>query len=341
MKKFIKNKSIKSVTTITPHRISFAGGGTDYSNFYKKFEGEVINCTIDQYLFITVKKHGAIYPEKYRLMYSKTEFCNTISDIKNNIARECLRIVPIDIPITIQVSSDLPAESGTGSSSSFAVGLLNALYNFKGESVSASQIAKEACKIEVEVLKKNCGRQDQYAASFGGFNKFIFKKNNNVLIEPLNISKKNLEKLFSNLKLIWTGEIRNSSKIASSYNFKSQKIINYLLDIKYSVSTTKNILQKKELNLKKLSETFKYSWNIKKLISKKITTTKINKFGNILDLVGINGYRIIGAGGGGFFLCIASKKQIKKLNKYLPKAKILDIKYEPKGSKVLSILYNK
>lgn len=339
MKNFIQNRYIKSITTITPHRISFAGGGTDYFDFFKKFEGEVINCTINQYLFVTVKKHGAIYPEKYRLMYSKTEFCNSISEIKNNIARECLRLVPVKGPITILVSSDLPPESGTGSSSCFAVGLLNALHNFKGQPVSPSQIAKEACKVEVEILKKNSGMQDQYAASFGGFNKFIFKKDNNIFIEPLNIKKKNLEKLFCNLRLIWTGEARNSSKIASSYNFKSKRTINCLINIKNTVSITKNILQEKKLSLKKLSKIFRYSWNIKKVISKKITTKKINKFSSILDLVGISGYRIIGAGGGGFFLTIASEKQIKKLNKYLPKVKVLNIKFERQGSRVLSTLY--
>ena len=340
MRKFIKNKSVKSVTTVTPHRISFAGGGTDYSKFYKKFGGEVINATINQYLFVTIKKHGVIYPEKYRLMYSETEFCNSLSQIKNNIARECLRKVHIDIPITILISSDLPPESGTGSSSCFAVGLLNALYAFKGSLVSPSRIAREACKIEIDVLKKFSGKQDQYAASFGGFNRFIFKKNNEVLVRPLNINEKNLKKLFKNLKLIWTNEKRDSSKIASNYNFKSEKTIGHLMNIKNKVDVTKNILEEKELNLNKLSKIFEYSWNIKKLISKKIVTIKINKFGEKLKLLGINGYRIIGAGGGGFFLCVVNKKKLNKLNKYFPKLKILDIEFEPKGTRVLSLLYN-
>ena len=112
------------------------------------------------------------------------------------------------------------------------------------------------------------------------------------------------------------------------------------MNIKNKVDVTKNILEEKELNLNKLSKIFEYSWNIKKLISKKIVTIKINKFGEKLKLLGINGYRIIGAGGGGFFLCVVNKKKLNKLNKYFPKLKILDIEFEPKGTRVLSLLYN-
>ena len=147
-------KKIFSVTTMTPHRISFAGGGTDYSEYFNKNTGSVINSTIDKYLLVTVSRHSEIYKEKYRLMYSQTELCNQVKDIKNNIARECLKMVPIDGPITISTNSDLPPDSGTGSSSSFAVGLLNALHIFRGESPSSFQLAKEACKIEIDKLKK-------------------------------------------------------------------------------------------------------------------------------------------------------------------------------------------
>ena len=133
---------------MTPHRVSFMGGGTDYPKFYKKNEGSVINSTINKYLFVTVKAHGGVFSEKYRLMYSKTELCNKISEIKNNIARECLKLVPVDPPVSISTMSDLHPESGTGSSSCFAVGLLNALHTFRGERVSPNQLAQEACKIE-------------------------------------------------------------------------------------------------------------------------------------------------------------------------------------------------
>ena len=339
MKNFFKDKYIHSVTTMTPHRISFAGGGTDYPKFYKKFDGEVLSATINQYLFVTVKRHGEIYPEKFRLQYSITEFCNSISEIKNNIARECIRLVPVNGSITISTISDLPPESGAGSSSCFAVGLLNALHRFRGETIAPSQIAREACKIEIEILKKFSGKQDQYAASYGGFNKYIFKKNDEVLIESINMDTKNLSKLFNNLKLVWTGEKRNSSAVASTYNFKNEKTINLFLDMKENVKIVKNILEKGNLNLKDLSKNFKNSWDNKKKISTTITTSKINDFSKKLLNEGIEGHRIIGAGGGGFFLCIVNKKQVNLLNKKFPKSKILGINFEPLGSRVVSVLY--
>jgi D-glycero-alpha-D-manno-heptose-7-phosphate kinase len=339
MNKNYKNKNIHSVTTMTPHRISFAGGGTDYPNFFKKYEGEVLSSTINQYLFVTVKRHSEIYPEKFRLQYSVTEFCNSISEIKNNIARECIRLVPVDGSITISTASDLPPGSGTGSSSCFAVGLLNALHRFRGERVTASQIAREACKVEINILKKVSGKQDQYAASFGGFNRYIFKNDDKVLIESVDINTKNIERLFNNLKLIWTGENRDASSIASSYNFKDKKTISILLETKRNVEFVKDIIEHNSLNLKDLSNHFKNAWKQKKIISKKITSSKINSFSKKLLSLGIDGHRLIGAGGGGFFLCIASQKQIDILRKKYPKSKIIKISFEPLGSRILSVLY--
>ena len=340
MSKYFQNKYAHSVTTMTPHRISFAGGGSDYNDFYRKFGGDVLSSTINQYLFVTVKRHSDIYPEKYRLQYSITEFSNSISGIKNNIARECIRLVPIKGSISISTVSDLPPESGAGSSSCFAVGLLTALHYFRGEAVSASQIAREACKVEIEILKKFSGKHDQYAASFGGFNRYIFKEDNNVSIESVNINTKNLRKLFNNLKLIWTGEKRDASSVASTYNFKDKRTINVLSKTKANVLTMKNILEGDVLDLKEIANNFKDSWNLKKKISKQITTKKIDNFSKKLFSIGVNGHRIIGAGGGGFFLCITNEAQIRKLKKILPKSRILDIDFEPLGSRVVSILYN-
>ena len=222
MKNYLKKKKIYSVTTMTPHRISFAGGGTDYPKYYSKNGGSVINATINKYLFVTVKAHGEIFSEKYRLMYSTTELCNNVSEIKNNIARECLKLVPVKPPITISTISDLPPESGTGSSSCFTVGLLNALHAFRGERVSPAQLASEACKIEIEKLKKFSGKQDQYASAFGGINKFIFSKNGEVKISPITISSQNINNFFSKIRLLWTDLQRDSSKIAKSYKLVNQ-----------------------------------------------------------------------------------------------------------------------
>jgi len=336
----MKKKSVYSVTTITPHRISFIGGGSDYSDYYTQKEGSVINSTINKYLLVTVKKHSAVYPEKYRIMYSKIEFCNSLAKIKNNIARECLRLVPVETPITITTNSDLPPDSGAGSSSAFAVGLLNALHHFRGEKPSCIQLAKEACKVEIDILKKNSGKQDQYAAAFGGFNKFTFKKNGQVIIVPLNISNKNIQKIFKNLFLIWTGITRNSSKIVKDYKLTSSdtsktidKLMNYIVPFKKSI-------ENKNLNLKLISNLIEKTWKIKKNISKTISNDKIEKISKMLYKNKINGHRVIGAGGGGFILCLTISNRKKKIISKLKKIVSVEIKFEPTGSRLLSILYN-
>ena len=171
----------RAVTTITPQRISFVGGGTDLPSFYELHEGGVISSAINQYVYVTVKKHSPLFNEQYRLSYSKTEHVHNLNEIENSIARECLRLVEVEPPLYISTAADLPASSGLGSSSSFAVGLLNALHLLKGERVTPAQLAEEACFIEIETLCNPIGKQDQYAAAFGGLNHIIFKKNERIV----------------------------------------------------------------------------------------------------------------------------------------------------------------
>jgi D-glycero-alpha-D-manno-heptose-7-phosphate kinase len=339
MDKYFSKKKIYSVTTMTPHRVSFMGGGTDYPKFYKKYEGSVINSTINKYLFVTVKAHGGVFSEKYRLMYSKTELCNKISEIKNNIARECLRLVPVDPPVSISTMSDLHPESGTGSSSCFAVGLLNALHTFRGERVSPNQLAQEACKIEIEKLKKTSGKQDQYAAAFGGINKFVFKKNDEIQIVPIKISANNISDLFSNLKMLWTGQKRDSSKIAKSYKLDQNNIENFI-EFKKMVVEFQKELERGKLNYNNIGMMIKESWQTKKKFSNSIAPKVIENISKKLSLLGVEGHRLVGAGGGGFFLCLLNDKNLKKLRKNFVNSKIIGIDYEPQGSRVVSLIYN-
>ena len=170
----------RAVTTITPQRLSFAGGGTDLPDFYEQHGGAVVSSTIDKYLYVTVKRHSPLFNEVYRLSYSKTEHVDHLEDIENDIARECLKLVHVEPPLFIATAADLPAQSGLGSSSSFAVGLLYALHTMRGEEVSAGQLAEEACHVEIGLLKRPIGKQDQYAAAFGGLNYMSFQRDGRV-----------------------------------------------------------------------------------------------------------------------------------------------------------------
>ena len=203
----------KSVTTITPHRISFAGGGTDIPKFYENYGGAVLSTTIDKYLYVTVKYHSPLFEENFRLCYSETERTNSLEEINNEIARECLRLVPIDYPIYISTVSDIPSSTGLGSSSSFAVGLLHALHLLKGEKVSAGQLAEESSNVEINVLNHPIGKQDQYAAAYGGLNYFKFQTNGVVKIEHILPPGNSMKLLFDSILLFWTGVQRKSEDV--------------------------------------------------------------------------------------------------------------------------------
>src|SRR5688572_934215 len=203
------------VMTRTPLRVSFAGGGTDLADFYEREPGVVLSTAINQYIYVTVKRHGSIFNESIRLNYSKSEQVQTIDQIDNDIARECLRYLEIEPPIYVSTVADLPASTGLGGSSSFAVGLLNALHAFRGERVSAGQLAEEACHIEIDVLKQPIGKQDQYAAAFGGLNFFCFKPGGAVTVEPQRVANGGLTELFANILMFWTGHQRDSGSVLS------------------------------------------------------------------------------------------------------------------------------
>src|SRR5918995_3919606 len=181
----MKFQNPKYVLTRTPLRVSFAGGGTDLAAFYEMSEyGAVLSTAIDKYIYVTVKRHSDVFNEPIRVNYSRSEEVHRVEEIRNNIARECIRFLEIEPPIYISTVGDLPASTGLGGSSSFAVGLLNALHAFRGERTSAGQLAEEACHIEIDVLKQPIGKQDQYAAAFGGLNFFSFKRGGVVTVDP-------------------------------------------------------------------------------------------------------------------------------------------------------------
>ena len=255
----------KCVTTITPQRISLFGGGTDLPDYFLKHGGSVISSTINQYVYVTVKKHSCLFNEQYRLNYSKTEHVNSIDDIENGIARECLKLLNIEPPIYIATTSDLPASSGLGSSSSFAVGLLNALHYLKGEQVSPGQLADEACEVEINRLGNPIGKQDQYAAAFGGLNHFHFDTNNRVKIDQIIPQNDLLQQLFSNSILLWTEIQRDSGSVLKKQGKNIESFIKNYHEMKEDVLKCKSmLLNPSEDFLKEFGRLLEASWSRKK-----------------------------------------------------------------------------
>ncbi len=302
----------------TPLRISFAGGGTDLRSFYKKNKyGAVLSTAIDSYIYVSIKKQPFLFEEKYRLNYSETELVQTIDEIRNPIIRECLRFLDIDDQIYISTIADVPASTGLGSSSTFCVGLLNALYKFKKEVVSAGRLAEEASYIECDVLKRPMGKQDHYAAAYGGFNYIRFYNDESVTIRPLSISGLNLKKLLESILIFWTGITRPSESVLKEQ--EERKVINenVLLKMREQAKYLAGVLTQENMAVNEVGRVLNSGWELKKSLASNVTTSLIDEWYRAAIDNGAYGGKISGAGGGGFFTFIAEPKNHSRLIKTL------------------------
>jgi len=326
-------KMKKIITTATPQRISFAGGGTDINYFYEKHGGLVLSTTIDKFIYVTVKVHNKLFKEKYRLSYSVTEHVDVLDEIKNEIARECIRYIGIDEPLYISSTSDLPALSGLASSSCFAVGLLNALHQLKGDHVSIAQIAEEACHIEINVLKKPIGKQDQYAAAFGGANLFTFNQNGRVVLAP--VTSNNIFNIFENSMLFYTDIQRSADEVLSDQKSSFGSNENNLLEIKGLAAEFYDLISQDQISLEKLGQLLHQNWLSKKTLSEKVSNNLIDNYYDEALKSGAYGGKILGAGGGGFLFLIAPKVKHANIIKTLDKLEMIDFNFEPIGTRTL------
>ena len=322
------------IITRTPFRVSFFGGGTDLKSFYKKSSGQVLSAAINKYLYVVVKKKLGIVEYKYRINWSTVEFTNQISNIKNPVARECLRYFNIDYPIEITTFADIPANTGLGSSSAFAVGLVNALYTLQGKKVSKKKIATTAAKIEIEMIGRKIGKQDHFACCYGGLNIFKFLPNENVKVLPLNIMKKNINELEKNIILFYTKIKRNSHKILKvQHNINKLQFVT-LNEMKNLVDKSKKIIVAKKIDLVLFGSLLSISWSRKKKVNRNSSNKIIDKFYDKALDVGAYGGKLLGAGSGGFLMFIANKKIQKKIIKKLFKLNYLNLKFDYSGTKV-------
>ena len=324
----------KFITTCTPMRISFAGGGTDLPLYYERDYGAVYSTAIDKHLYVTVKSLNPIYGSIYRLNYSESEQATNLDEIKNEIARECLRLLDVDPPLYVGTIADLPASSGLGSSSSFAVGLLNALHAYRDERVSSGQIADEAAHIEIEVLQRPIGKQDHFAAAFGGLNYTRFLSGNRVSIEPQHIETGLVSRLFDNLMLMWTGISRSSHDVLIEQN-KNTLRNESGLDVMRDQAEQLRELLRNGFSPEKFGRILDAGWNIKRGLASKISNDQIDAWYETALKAGAYGGKLCGAGGGGFLLFVVPKERRQALRQALPELSEVPIGYEPLGSRVL------
>lgn len=320
------------IITRTPFRISFVGGGSDLEAYYSKSTGAVLSTTINQYMYIS--SHKFFDRDKIRVKYSQTETVNHSSELQHPILRTILSKFQLS---GIEVSSiaDVPSGTGMGSSSSFTVGVLHNIYTVLGIEVSKEQLAKEACEIEIDILKEPIGKQDQYAAAYGGLNIFRFYSDGTVKTEPLNIDSETLKALNQNLIMFYIGNQRKASDILAEQkkNTSSDEKFKALQQMVALVDELKTSLKKGAID--NMGNILHENWMLKQQLASSITNPEINEIYQTGLENGAIGGKLLGAGGGGFMLFYCKPDMKTTINKALCKLRPFEFSFEQEGSKVI------
>lgn len=317
----------------TPLRISFAGGGTDLSAFYKLQSGAVTSTAINKYIYVTVNKK---FDDQIRVSYSKTEIVDHVDELKHGLVREAMKLTGLDRGIEITTIADIPSRgTGLGSSSTLTVGLLNALYAYNGILKSRESLASEACKIEIEILGEPIGKQDQYIAAYGGIQHIQFNPDESVYVDPVICTPKTKENLENHLLLFYTGITRKARKILTK-------------QIRNTEKKTENLVKMRELSekvrdcicrgrLAEFGKSLHQGWLYKRELASGITNPAINDYYEKAIEAGAAGGKILGAGGGGFLLIFCKPQLHSKVKRSIKDLKLVPFKLEPQGSKIIYV----
>ena len=318
----------------TPFRISFFGGGTDYPVWYKENGGAVLGTTINKYCYITCRYLPPFFEHKSRIIYSRMEQVQDIDEIQHPSARETLRFMRIDRGVEIHHDGDLPARVGLGSSSSFTVGLLHALYALKGIMPTKRQLALDAIHVEQERIKENVGSQDQVLAAFGGFNLIEFGGINHIQVQPVTLNSQRLELFQAHLMLLFTGFSRNASEIAAEQIEKTphnKKELNMMFQM---VNQALEVLNSNS-DLSEFGKLLHENWQIKRSLTNKISTPLIDEIYSTALSAGALGGKLLGAGGGGFMLIFAKPEVQPKIKNKFKNLLYVPFQFENLGSQII------
>ncbi len=314
-----------------PFRISFAGGGSDYPEYFKNNGGgSVISTTINKYCYISLRELPPFFEHKHHIVYSVIEAIRNIDEIHHPSVRECFRFMNIDKGLELHHDGDLPARSGIGSSSAFTVGLLHALYTLLGKEVGKSQLAKDAIHVEQDMIREVVGCQDQIACAFGGFNRISFWEDGSFTVNPIGLKSNAIKAVESSLMLVFTGFPHLASDIASSYKFDAKVELQTMRDL--VVEVNKSLAKGDVCELGRL---INESWRIKKRLSQNISTPYIDYVYERAVKAGACGGKLIGAGGGGFMMLIVEPEKQNSVKESLRGLLFVPIKFEEEGSHVV------
>ena len=318
----------------TPLRISFAGGGSDLSSFYSENGGAVVSTAINKFIYVTVNQK---FDQGIRVSYSVTEEVEAVHQIRHVLVREALRFLELTGGIEITTVADIPSRgTGLGSSSSFTVGLLNALNAFKSRYVSREQLGADSCHIEIDICGEPIGKQDQYAAAFGGLNLIEFRRDGAVDVSPIICRKSTADQLESSLLLLYTGITRSASALLAQ---QSQDVANNhnkacamrrMVELAYAV---RDELQSD--NLDAFGEILHENWELKKSLTKGISTSDIDDWYEAGRRAGAVGGKILGAGAGGFLMFFAPPEKHRSICRALPHLRPVSVGLERVGSQIV------
>ncbi|RZB35270.1 MAG: D-glycero-alpha-D-manno-heptose-7-phosphate kinase [Desulfobacteraceae bacterium Eth-SRB1] len=319
----------------TPFRISFFGGGTDYPVYYQENGGAVLATCINRYCYINVRQLPPFFEHNHRIVYSKIETVNKIDQIQHPSVRECFKYMNIQKGIEIHHDGDLPARSGLGSSSSFTVGLLNALFALKDGLVSKDNLAEAAIHVEQEMIRENVGSQDQTMAAFGGLNivRFNSQQGKHLQIQPLCLNSKRLEEFQNHLMLFFTGIVRIASDVAGEQIKKTPKRKHELAKMHSMVDKAADILSNGG-DIKDFGLLLHESWKVKRSLTDKISNSTIDEIYDKARNAGAIGGKILGAGGGGFILFFVEPERQAQVKEALGLLHV-PFKFEHEGSRII------
>jgi D-glycero-alpha-D-manno-heptose-7-phosphate kinase len=322
----------------TPVRISFFGGGTDYPQYYLKNKGAVLGTTINKYTHVSVNTLSDFFDHKIRIGYAKTELVKSVDEIQHPSIRECLKFKEVSENLDIHIFSDLPAKTGLGSSSSFTVGFLNALYALNGQKASKQLLAEHSCFIEQNLIKENVGSQDQFHAAFGGMNIIEFSSSG-VNVRPIIISYEKKKLLEDHLLIFYTGLTRFANdvvkeQIENTLNASNDLYLNDMLNMVYEAE---NIVSysSAESFVKEFAVLLDKSWSFKKKLSSKITNSTIDDAYLLAKAKGAWGGKLCGAGSGGFLALFAPKEFHEKIRVALNSLLEVKFRFEDSGSTII------
>lgn len=320
----------------TPFRVSFFGGGTDYPSWLAEHGGAALGTSINHYCYLSCRYLPPFFEHKYRIAYSKTENVKSIAEIEHPVVKAVLEYLRFDDHgIEIHHDADLPARSGIGSSSTFTVGILNALIAFKNARLPTQELARLAIYIEQEMLNEAVGSQDQVLAAHGGFNRIDFYRNGKFTLSPIIASPLKIESLQKHCMLFFTGLSRYASEIAKSQIRNMKTNATTLHRMRAMVDEAIEILESTERDIREFGELLHEGWQCKRSLSDKVSTNAIDQIYQKAREAGAIGGKLLGAGGGGFILLFASPEYQEKIKAALSNLIYIPFSFENQGSRII------